>query len=260
VNPFRRRAAPVPAPVPPTVAESVQHLVSTAGHPSLFAHSEFVKKVSCPRCGARKQLPSRTAYLYCDHCGALVDYDFRLANADTNAALSNTVFHQLMAPVQARAQRARAERDADGYRAVMREVFTEWIEQCPRAVSPRATDDLDFRRRMVHYLVESTLCKDFDPSLAALEEQLDAQTAALRRIPRPGEPWLVSDGIWPVATLFRALMEQTYLRLEAAGVLALDPDQAPPGVPLSMEYSTFCQAGWPTCGRRTGHDCCPSSP
>ena len=34
----------------PTVAESLEKLVETAGRPSLFAHSEFVKQVDCPRC------------------------------------------------------------------------------------------------------------------------------------------------------------------------------------------------------------------
>jgi len=38
-------------------------------------------------------------------------------------------------------------------------------------------------------------------------------------------------------------METTYQLLERSGVLAMDPDEAPPGVPLRMEYSTFCQ-GW----------------
>ena len=247
MNPFRRRAAPAPAPEPvpaaPTVAESLSRLVSSAGQPSLFARSQFVKKVNCPGCGARKQLPSRTAYLYCDHCGALMDYDFRMANADTNAGLTNTVFHHLMAPVQAQQARTRATGDADGYRRVMRGVFAEWIRQCPQAVSPRAANDPDFGRRMVDYLVESALCKDFDPTLATLEAQLNALPATLPRIARPGEPWLAGDGIWSVATSFRALMEATYRRLDEAGVLALDPDQAPPGVPLRMEYSTFCQ-GW----------------
>jgi hypothetical protein len=88
------------------------------------------------RCGAPKRLPSKTAYLYCDNCGSLVDYDFRLDGA-----------------------------------------------------------------------------------------------------------WLVSDGIWQVAAEFKQLMEKTYQMLDATGVLAMDPDEAPPGVPLRMEYSTFCQ-GW----------------
>ncbi len=75
---FRKRPAAAVT-TAPTLAESLQGLVQSAGQPSLFAHSEFVKQVSCPACGAPKRLPSKTAYLYCDHCGALVDYDFRLA-------------------------------------------------------------------------------------------------------------------------------------------------------------------------------------
>jgi len=75
---FRKR----PATPPPTVAQSLDNLVKSSGQPSLFAHSEFVKQVTCSACGAPKRLPSKTAYLYCDHCGALVDYDFRLANSD----------------------------------------------------------------------------------------------------------------------------------------------------------------------------------
>ena len=67
---------------------------------SLKAHSQFIKRVSCSQCGAPKSLPSTTAYIYCDYCGALIDYDFRIANADTNAGLTNTVFHRLIAPVQ----------------------------------------------------------------------------------------------------------------------------------------------------------------
>ncbi len=49
------------------------------------------------RCGAAKRLPPKTAYLYCDHCGSLIDYDFRLANSGTNTGLTNTVYHQLVA-------------------------------------------------------------------------------------------------------------------------------------------------------------------
>src|ERR1700733_6111576 len=46
------------------------------------APSEYVKQVDCATCGTTKQLASATPYLYCDYCGALVDYDFRQAYAD----------------------------------------------------------------------------------------------------------------------------------------------------------------------------------
>jgi DNA-directed RNA polymerase subunit RPC12/RpoP len=239
---FRRHPGQ-PAVAPPTIAESLDTLVRTAGKPSLFAHSEFVKQVDCPRCGAPKRLPSKTAYLYCDHCGSLVDYDFRLANSGTNAGLTNTVYHQLAAPLQPDLARARAIGDAGRYRELLSGVFAEWIRQCPQAVSPRARTDQEFRQRMVSYLAECAVGKDLDPTLAPLDRSLNAATAALTRTPTATGAWLVSDGIWQVAAEFRQLMEMTYQRLGATGVLAMDPDEAPPGVPLRMEYSTFCQ-GW----------------
>src|SRR5271165_4026944 len=87
------------APAAPTAAENLQQLITTSGKASLFAYTDLVKKVDCPRCGAPKRLPSKTAYLYCDHCGSLVDYDFRLANLGTNAGYTNTVYRQIVAPV-----------------------------------------------------------------------------------------------------------------------------------------------------------------
>ena len=105
---FRKRStedaatsAPAPAAAPPTIAESVGWLVQHASRPSLTGYTDFVKQVDCVVCGATKRLPSRTAYLYCDHCGALIDYDFRAANLGTNAGITNTVFHALVAPQQA---------------------------------------------------------------------------------------------------------------------------------------------------------------
>ena len=175
---FRKR----PATPAPTVAESLQGLVQSAGQPSLFAHSEFVKQVTCSRCGAPKRLPSKTAYLYCDHCGALVDYDFRLANSGTNAGLTNTVFHQLIARVRGDLDRARATGDTERYRELLRGVYAEWLRQCPQAASPRVKSDDDFRERMTAYCAESQLRKDLDPGLATLEMQMNAVIARLQRL------------------------------------------------------------------------------
>jgi len=86
--------------------------------------------------------------------------------------------------------------------------------------------------------------RDFDVHLATLDMHFRMSERALVRIPQPdGRPWLVSAAIWPCAQLWQQLMEATYALLSERGVLALDPDEAPPGVPLRMEHSTFCQ-GW----------------
>jgi LSD1 subclass zinc finger protein len=226
-----------------TIAEQLEDLAKTAGKPSLFAHSDLVKQVDCPRCGATKQLASATAYLYCDHCGSLIDYDFRQANADTNAGITNTVYHRLVAPVQPELNQARMTGNESRYRELLKGVFAEWIRQCPQAVSPRAKSDPDFADRMAAYLAESAVRKDFEPSLAALDRQMSAVTAGLERWPNGDGPWRVSQGIWQVAALFKELMERTYALLDRTGVLAMDPDEAPAGVPLRMEFSIFTQ-GW----------------
>jgi|SRR5579859_1856955 len=246
MNLFRKRgpSAP-PATAPPTAASAG---LPRAGNPlpaSYAAHSQFVKRVSCTRCGAPKTLPSATAYLYCDYCGALIDYDFRIANADTNAGLTNTVFHRLIAPVQNQLAQAKARGDRNTYRQLYRQVYAQWVQECPLAVSPRARNDAAFRDQFINYQVECAVAKEFDPRQAPIDAQIGTLLASLQRIPTPGGAWRVAGGFWPYAELYQKQMEQVYALLQETGVLAMDPDQAPPGVPLRMEYSTFCQAWLP---------------
>src|SRR5512143_2641441 len=89
---------------------------------SLKAHSQFIKRAHCSQCGAPKSLPSTTAYIYCDYCGSLMDYDFRAANADTNAGLTNTVFHRIIATVQIPLAQAKERGDREVYRQIYRQV------------------------------------------------------------------------------------------------------------------------------------------
>ncbi len=236
----KRGSSPQPSPASAGLPRAGQPLPA-----ALTAHSQFVKRVSCSRCGAPKTLPSATAYLYCDYCGALIDYDFRMANADTNAALTNTVFHRLMATVQGPLAQAKARGDRDTYRQLYRQVYSQWLTECPMAASPRARNDAAFREQFINYQVECAVTKDLDPRQAPLDDQLAALAASLQRIPTPGGAWMVIGGFWPYADLFKRQMELAYALLQETGVLAMDPDQAPPGVPLRMEFSTFCQAWLP---------------
>ena len=245
---FKKDPPPASASPEPTEQQRILGsvgLTEAAVAPSLTAHSGFIKRVSCTRCGAPKTLPSKTAYLYCDYCGALVDYDFRLANAGTNAAITNTVFHRLLQPVQALMDQARRTGDRDGYRQLQLHVFRQWIAECPQAVSPRAKTDPDFRERMVAYCAECAVTKDMDPQQQQLEAQVNALIAAFQRLPQPNGAWLVAGDFWQMAGLWKHQMDLAYAAMEANGVAAMDPDDPPPGVALRMEYSTFCQSWLP---------------
>ncbi len=210
---------------------------------SLKAHSQFVKRVNCSQCGAPKSLPSTTAYIYCDYCGALMDYDFRTANADTNAGLTNTVFHRIIATVQVPLTQAKMRGDRDAYRQIYRQVFSQWVQECPMAVSPRAKNDTAFREQLIAYFAECAVVKDLDPQQSPLDAKMNALVAALQRVPTPGGAWMVAGPFWEYAAVFKQQMEMAYDLLQKMGVLAMDPDKAPDGVPIQMEYSTFCQ-GW----------------
>ncbi|MGB8647655.1 MAG: hypothetical protein WCF84_20645 [Anaerolineae bacterium] len=244
MNLFKKliHSEPAPSPQPDGLAAGLPH-AGDALPASLQAHSRFVKRVSCSQCGAPKALPSTTAYIYCDYCGALMDFDFRIANADTNAGLTNTVFHRLIATVQAPLTQAKLCGDREAYRQLYRQVFAGWIQECPQAVSPRAKNDAAFRDKLVAYFAEQAVVKDLDPRQAPLDAQMEQSTASLQRIPTPNGAWMVAGGFWPYAELFKHQMELAYARFHEMGVDALDPDKAPPGVALRMEYSSFCQ-GW----------------
>jgi len=212
-----------------------------AARSRVFTYSDYVKQVDCLRCGAPKRLPSKTAYLYCDHCGTLVDYDFRAANFGTSAALTNQVFAFLMAPVKTEAERAIVLRDAGRYRELVRPVYLEWLRQCPMAASPRSTSDEDFRRRATDFWVESMVVREFTPELRAIEDRLQAATNGVRRYPQPNGGELIDDSIWPVARLFKQLTDESYRLAQQHGVLDLEPEGTPVAVQIRMEYSFWCQ-------------------
>lgn len=212
---------------------------------SLKAHSRFIKRVSCSQCGAPKSRPSTTAYIYCDFCGSLMDYDFRLANANTNAGITNTVFHRIMATVQFQLMQDKARGDRDAVRQIYRHVFTQWLQECPNAASPRAIKDMEFRRQFIDYSAECAVVKDMDPHQVMLQAKMDGLVARLQRIPTPGGAWMVAGPFWEYAALFKEQMEGTYALIHQLGVHNLDPDKASETVALRMEYTTFCQAWLP---------------
>ncbi len=212
---------------------------------SLKAPSDFIKRATCVRCGASKALPSPTAYLYCDYCGALIDYDVRLANAGTNISITNKVWEGLAAPLRQDLEFAKVMGYRDRYRDMMLHVFDQWVTHCPQAVSPRAKTDATFRKRLVAYMVEVTVCKDMDPEQQAMDERRMAILASLTREPVPGGAWKVVGDFWSLAALWKKQMELAYERIEATGISAMNPDNPPPGVALKMEYSCFCQTWLP---------------
>ena len=204
--------------------------------------SDYVKRVECPSCGGPKRLPSPSAYIYCDYCGALADYDFRRACEDSNSALPGPQYMQLVNGSQPELNAAKAAGDVDHYRAVQQRIFDAYVTYCPKACSHRIGDPA-YRTQLVRYMAESSVVNDFDPEYAALMNEMRSAVGAMQ--------W--TGGLMARRTggaSFRALVDICERQLVRTGQIAaatrvteLDPDQTAPVVRNRMYHSLFAQ-GW----------------
>lgn len=200
----------------------------------------YVKRCTCAVCGAPKKLPAITAYVYCDYCAALIDYDLRLAcESDVTpgpeyAALVNGT----VAPAQA----AVAAGDRDGYRELQRRVFEAYLTSVPMAVSHRARNDAGYRRGYVDYMAEAAVARAFDPRAQALEAEMRQRVMGLRYGGNMMSPTVLPESFWPVVETLERQLEVGRVLYRSAGLADLDPDRAE-HLTTKFGWSGFCQ-GW----------------
>jgi hypothetical protein len=204
--------------------------------------TDYVKRVDCPNCGGPKKLPSASAYLYCDYCGALADYDFRRACEDAASAMPGPEYVRLINSSQAELQAAKAAGDQGRYRAIQQQIFDAYVTACPKAVSHRVGDP-DYRSKLVDYMAETAVVTGFDPEFSGIMDEMRARVGALEWTGslmerRTGGP------------SFRALVEicqrqgsRANQLAESAGLADRDPDRASQAVRERMQNSLFSQ-GW----------------
>src|SRR5579859_1125802 len=119
----------------------------------------FVKRCSCVVCGAPKKLPTVTAYVYCDYCAALIDYDLRRAcEGDTTPG---PAYAATVNATQAASRAAVAAGDRAAYRDLQRKVYEAYAANVPMAVSHRARNDAAYLATYVSYMAEFALARAF---------------------------------------------------------------------------------------------------
>ncbi len=141
--------------------------------------SSRIKKVTCRTCGASKQVPPKTAYMYCDYCGSLADWDFRISCQSAGSMRPGPAYEQLQAkegPLQAQ---AKIDGDQDTYRASLRRVFEGHMKYCPAAYSPRLGDP-EYRDALLHFTVESYLNAAFDLECRERQSAMDLAVKTLQ--------------------------------------------------------------------------------
>jgi len=127
-----------------------------------------MKKVSCVSCGASKLQKSKTAWLYCDYCGSLVDWDFKRACETAGSSRPGPAYEAILRVEGPKQAKALGDGDREAYLASTERVFTKHMDACAASYSPRLGDP-EYRSAMLTYTVASFTNCAFDEEAAALE-------------------------------------------------------------------------------------------
>jgi len=200
----------------------------------------YVKRCTCVVCGAPKKLPTVTAYVYCDYCASLADYDLRRAcEGDTRPGPEYAV---TVNSTQAAAKAAVATDDRDTYRDLQKRVFEAYVTHVPMAVSHRAKNDPTYRRQYVDYMAEAAVARAFDPTARALEAEMKQRVMGLRYTGNMMSPTLEPDSFWQLTDTLQKQIEIEKTLYRSVGLADLDPDHAE-HLTGKLAWSAFCQ-GW----------------
>ena len=167
----------------------------------------FVKRCTCVVCGAPKKLPTVTAYVYCDYCASLIDYDLRRAGEGDTAP--DPAYAATVNSTQAAARQAAAAGDRDAYAG---------------------------------YMAEAATARAFDPAYQALEGEMRQRVMGLRYSGNMMSPTVAPDSFWPMVDTMEKQLAAGKVLYRSAGLAELDPDHAE-HLTGKLGWSGFCQ-GW----------------
>jgi hypothetical protein len=211
-----------------------------------FLPGQLVRRRQCHRCGAMKVTPPRTAFVYCDYCATLFDYDPWIVVQDPRALDEAAVDGALRAVTTEEVTAAFRAKDVQTYGRLIRWRHEVMMEVCPEGFSPRIRDP-EYRRRMLdEVIVPEVIATRFDDRRRELFHRATrADEAAQEARSRPS--------LLHALDAQRALWERDAELLEAAGVFARHPDEVDAGRYLYMSASVWVRAWLGVVGEAEGY-------
>jgi hypothetical protein len=229
------------------MAQATANMEALTGQTS-EPRTQFVKKTTCHNCGGAKTLAPKTAYVYCDFCGSLTDYDFQKACENPQSAMPGPAYEAMVRETNDDAQLARQTKDQAKYYEIQSRLFDRWVELCPNAVSPRAKTDEEYRKRLVEYMAKTATANEFDPKYQEYAELVKKQTTSIQWTGLYPKPLAHGESFWPLYETVKEQLDYSYGLLRAQGILDLHPDEAPESLQRRMTWSMFCQGWLPVLG------------
>jgi hypothetical protein len=138
----------------------------------------FVKRTRCHACGAPKIKPARTGYVYCDFCGTLTDWDFRVAVETPGSRLPGPQYEQLVASLKPELDAALGARDYVRYATLQERIYALYVQLCPAAVPVRCGDPA-YRQAWIRFTAAVCTAQDFNPVYAQQKAAMEALVGRL---------------------------------------------------------------------------------
>jgi len=213
----------------------------------------LVKVGTCKACGAHRTTPSASAYVHCDHCGQLTDWDFKAAMADTRSRAPGPQYEALLKRANKGLQAAREAGDRARYVEIQEELWQTYARLCPAACPPRIGDEA-YRKRWVAWSARAQAEQDLDEGCAETFTAQQQATAALKwDRSNPMQPKVELDSYRALLDAVLAHQKQVGDHLEHTGLLAEHPDRPDPAVFKAIGTAAFVQ-GWLSYLPKSEHD------
>jgi hypothetical protein len=200
--------------------------------PGVYGPGNLIRARRCHVCDGLKATRPATAYVYCDYCATLFDYDPWVAVEDARSLDPDLVDKQLARVSGDALRKAAAAGDRAEYGRVIRWQSEVSTEICPAAYSPRIRDP-DYRRRFIDDLIVPwSVVTRFDDACREQGKRVsEAQQRALHR-PR-------LETMLDLLEQSRVLWRIEAALLEREGVFAAHPDGLDATLYLYANASTF---------------------
>ena len=200
-----------------------------------------VLQVTCPTCSAPRTRPSTSAYVYCDCCGQLEDFDVSLALAQP-LVQPGPIYERLLAQVAPELAAARDRGDVDAYRAVQRRLFDAWIDACPHSLPVRIKDPA-YRIAYVAWLADARVIGDFDAEARAHDATMRAAIALLQFVSIDGKIRVSPEPFAAMAAAYFAFEARCDALYVARELYAQHPEHITRELQRRIGFSIFVQ-GW----------------
>lgn len=196
------------------------------------------RRSRCGHCGGIKELPSQTAYVYCDFCGELCDYDFERAK-DASRTFELPGRDQL----ERRLEQARAADDRATYRKLQARQYAHIATQ-PAMTSPRMADAA-YREAWIAFMADAITAFMFDDEAVRLDAAYQARSAEVELIMVKQQPRVVPATFPPLLDAFEARRDRAAALYAEQGLLARHPDRITPAIWRHLEHALFVQPWLP---------------